>query len=330
MPRRLRESAGFKVMEFQYAVSDVTDLAHGNKSVSFANHHWCPPDQEVTKLNVDASFHAQLNEASLRIVARDNNYMGMEVVYDQGITNLVVELDCLLVLDEIKKSSIRAYEEAQYPRKHPKLPTSTHPIQFPIESKKIKDEQENESNIVKKDPVVAAESNGATRCGGEDDKEALLKAVKKEQEEEDDMMNGEDCNNNNNIISNNESFSSSSFDVLPKPMEGLHESGPSLFLRKTFEMVEDPKTDLIVSWSVNRNSFIVWDSHKFSENFLPKYFKHKNFSSFIRQLNTYVFLGFRKIDSDRLEFANEGFQGGKRHLLKNIKRRSRYNKQQQE
>lgn len=117
---------------------------------------------------------------------------------------------------------------------------------------------------------------------------------------------------------NGGSYASSPSTDLPKPMEGLHEIGPPPFLTKTFEMVEDPETDSIVSWSLNRNSFIVWDYHKFSANLLPKYFKHSNFSSFLRQLSTY---GFKKIDSDRLEYAHGAFRGGMKHLLKNIKRR---------
>ncbi|KAK9107535.1 hypothetical protein Syun_023546 [Stephania yunnanensis] len=69
---------------------------------------------------------------------------------------------------------------------------------------------------------------------------------------------------------------------MARPMERIHEMGPPPFLTKTFEMVEDPSTDAIVSWNEARNSFIVWDSYHLASNLLPKYFKHNNFSSFVR------------------------------------------------
>uniref|UniRef100_A0A3B4DL48 HSF-type DNA-binding domain-containing protein n=1 Tax=Pygocentrus nattereri TaxID=42514 RepID=A0A3B4DL48_PYGNA len=101
------------------------------------------------------------------------------------------------------------------------------------------------------------------------------------------------------------------------------------FLTKLWTLVEDPETDPLICWSPHGNSFHVFDQGRFSKEVLPKYFKHNNMASFVRQLNMY---GFRKVvhieqgglvkpEKDDTEFQHLFFIRGQEHLLENIKRK---------
>ncbi|CAJ1084291.1 heat shock factor protein 1 isoform X3 [Xyrichtys novacula] len=101
------------------------------------------------------------------------------------------------------------------------------------------------------------------------------------------------------------------------------------FLTKLWTLVGDPDTDQLICWSPNGTSFHVFDQGRFSKEVLPKFFKHNNMASFIRQLNMY---GFRKVvhieqggllkpERDDTEFQHPFFIQGQDHLLENIKRK---------
>jgi heat shock transcription factor len=80
----------------------------------------------------------------------------------------------------------------------------------------------------------------------------------------------------------------------PQPAEGVtaaaagQRSVPTPFLSKTYQLVDDPAVDDVISWNDDGSAFVVWRPAEFARDLLPKYFKHNNFSSFVRQLNTYV------------------------------------------
>ncbi|XP_072482847.1 heat shock factor protein 3-like isoform X2 [Notamacropus eugenii] len=111
-------------------------------------------------------------------------------------------------------------------------------------------------------------------------------------------------------------------------MEGASTVLPG-FLAKLWALVDDSSTDDVIGWSRNGQSFCILDGQKFSKELLPKYFKHNNLSSFVRQLNMY---GFRKVvavesgmvvpeKNTVIEFQHVFFKQGEENLLENIKRK---------
>lgn len=84
-------------------------------------------------------------------------------------------------------------------------------------------------------------------------------------------------------------------------------SGPD-FVKKLHQMLSDSSNDPIVSWSTMGDSFIIWDMTAFSNDILPKYFRHSNFSSFVRQLNKYDFHKVKSSAKSGSSVANWQFQ----------------------
>ncbi|XP_022084111.1 heat shock factor protein-like isoform X2 [Acanthaster planci] len=115
-------------------------------------------------------------------------------------------------------------------------------------------------------------------------------------------------------------------------MEKKEVNGPSSsvpgFLAKLWLLVEDAETNELIGWGTFGNSFVVQNQTRFAKEILPKFFKHSNMASFIRQLNMYGFRkkanleqGSLKMESDEIEFQHPNFVKGRPELLDNIKRK---------
>lgn len=84
------------------------------------------------------------------------------------------------------------------------------------------------------------------------------------------------------------------------------------FLLKLYQILENNDNKGTVSWGDSGKSFIVKNLNEFSDRILPKYFKHNNFSSFVRQLNMYDFHKKRNTNVNDHVFLHKNFVRGQR------------------
>ena len=97
------------------------------------------------------------------------------------------------------------------------------------------------------------------------------------------------------------------------------------FLLKLYQILENEEYKDIIQWGENGKYFIVKNVHDFTEKILPKYYKHNNYSSFIRQLNMYDFHKKKSSQNEHI-FHHQNFIKNQKDLMKLIKRKSKKDK----
>jgi hypothetical protein len=85
-------------------------------------------------------------------------------------------------------------------------------------------------------------------------------------------------------------------------------------------MLDNKMFHNIISWKEMGDWFIIKNIEVFESEVLPKYFRHKNFTSFLRQLNMYSFI---KIREDKYySFSHKLFKRSTNEFSKIIRRKN--------
>ncbi|KAL0741608.1 hypothetical protein Bca4012_083121 [Brassica carinata] len=90
-------------------------------------------------------------------------------------------------------------------------------------------------------------------------------------------------------------------------------SSSSSFYLHLYQIVDDPSSDQIISWSkINTNSFVVWDLKRLRNDILPKSSSSvlgRNLPEFIAKLRNHGFKTLVKGPGE-LEFSHDDFASG--------------------
>ena len=80
------------------------------------------------------------------------------------------------------------------------------------------------------------------------------------------------------------------------------DAGNTFLLLYTFQNTRQ-KSDNLIAWGEDGNSFIIKNQSEFTKTMLPYYYKHSNMASFVRQLNMYGFHKVMSVDSGGLRVS---------------------------
>jgi hypothetical protein len=61
------------------------------------------------------------------------------------------------------------------------------------------------------------------------------------------------------------------------------------FLLKLYQILDTNEYSSIIEWGESGKYFVVKNLNEFTDKVLPKFFKHNNFSSFVRQVRKFLF-----------------------------------------
>jgi hypothetical protein len=103
-----------------------------------------------------------------------------------------------------------------------------------------------------------------------------------------------------------------------------HRDNVSPFVAAVYSMVLNEDGSGILSWlpDAEDGGFVIYRPHDLSHFLLPKYFRHRNYCSLIRQLNMYGFSKHENANGNTV-FRNPLFRKGSPELLTRIRRRMR-------
>lgn len=103
-----------------------------------------------------------------------------------------------------------------------------------------------------------------------------------------------------------------------------HRQNKNSFPAKLHRILANPEFSAIISWLPHGRSWRIVKRDEFEQRILPRYFRHNNLASFMRQVNGWGFLRMTR-GLDRNSYYHEKFLRGKSILCKQMQRPSSEN-----